>query len=101
MTGDNRNDYRKSLEVLQKHITDPHVNIIIGSIYLTFLGENAEENPDIPRIVQNISREKVNDLLVAKGKKEIQPPAFQQFKNAVIRSPSLQRKFIALASYNE
>lgn len=87
---------------MQKNITDPHVNIIIGSIYLAFLTESAEKNPErnMHQIVQNLKIEDVN-YLIKKGENKINKPAFQQFKNAVIRNPSLQGKFIALASYNE
>ena len=103
MTGKNRKSYRAAIDVLRKDIKDPHLNIIIGSIYLTLLTENAEKNPDknIAAIIENLEIAEVNELIKKAENKIKTPQAFETFKQTVNKNPTLQSKFVALASYNE
>lgn|GEM_PF-4121506 len=98
---DDRVAYQKAIKTLENNLTDPHVNLIIGSIYLAFLADKTEKPADIKAIVKNINLSKVNKLLVAKEKTPVDNKKLESFKKAVIQNPEVQKKFIMLASYNE
>lgn len=93
--------YQKAIKTLEDNLKDPHVNLIIGSIYLAFLADKTEKPSDLKAIVKKIDLPTVNKLLVAKGKEGVGKTTFQKFQQAVLRNPEIQKKFIMLASYNE
>lgn len=101
MSENDRVPFQKAINILQENITDPHINIIIGGIYLASILDDVEETPNIRTIVKNIDIDRVNELLIAKNKKTITPVALQNFAKKIIKNPSFQKKFIALAIYNE
>lgn len=98
---DDRVAYQKAIKTLENNLKDPHVNLIIGSIYLAFLADKTEKPADLKTIVKKVNLKAVNKLLVAKEKTPINKEKLEKFKQAVIQNPEVQKKFIMLASYNE
>ncbi len=96
-----RQQYQEIIKVLQLHASNPYVNMIIGSVYLSFLLETVDDNKQIPSLVHQIDLKKLNGFRQAKWQNLITSNQLSHFAHTLQTSENARKKFSTLASYNE